>query len=81
MSLASKERDLKVKHGIFALLRHLAQAVPNRTILGEAGALGALAASEIFDRKSDIAEIVQMSAIGCSKHLCNNNSKDFNTSA
>lgn len=67
-----------MKHGVFALLRHLAQAVPNRAILGEAGVLQALVASEIFDQKSDIAEIVQMSAIGCSKHLCNNNSKVSN---
>ena len=69
------ETDLKVKHGIIGLLKHLSQAIPNRPLLGEAGVLQCLRQSEVFGEKADIAEIVQMSAIGLSKHMCTGNCK------
>ncbi|KAI5122938.1 hypothetical protein M0805_006820 [Coniferiporia weirii] len=65
--------DMKVKHGVIGLLKHLAQSSSNRSVLGEAGVLEALHTCQIFSDKADIAEIVQMSAINLSKHLCTNN--------
>lgn len=71
--LLDKKTDIKIKHGVTGLLKNLAQAPANRTPLGDAGILDALAGSTIWDRKWDIAETVQLSAIGISKHLCQSN--------
>ncbi|CAE7083088.1 unnamed protein product [Rhizoctonia solani] len=62
--------DMKVKHGVLGLLKHLAQPVPNKMVLGDAGVLEALSASGIWDSESDRAEAVQASAVGIAKHLC-----------
>src|SRR3954452_10127813 len=62
--------DMKVKHGVLGLLKHLAQPVPNKMVLGDAGILEALSASGIWDSESDRAEAVQASAVGIAKHLC-----------
>lgn len=67
------ETDLKVKHGIIGLLKHLSQALPNRSVLGEAGVLQSLQQSQVFGKCADVADIVQMSAIGLSKHMCTGN--------
>jgi hypothetical protein len=67
------ETDLKVKHGIVGLLKHLAQSPANRAALGEAGLVEKLAQSGIWSDKADMAEIIQVSAIGITKHLCNGN--------
>lgn len=62
-----------MKHGVIGLLKHLAQAPANRTVLGQAKVLEYLRTCEVFREKADIAEIVQMSAINLAKHLCTNN--------
>jgi hypothetical protein len=67
------ETDLRVKHGIVGLLKHLAQSTANRAALGEAGLVEKLARSGIWSDKADMAEIIQVSAIGIVKHLCNSN--------
>jgi hypothetical protein len=65
--------DMKVKHGVLGLLKHLAQPTPNKTVLGDAGILEALTMSGVWDSESDRAEAVQASAIGIAKHLCLSN--------
>lgn len=67
------ETDIKVKHGVIGLLKHIAQTPSNRPVLGRANVLEKLRTSEVFREKADIAEIVQMSAINLAKHLCTNN--------
>lgn len=69
LPLLEPKVNLKVKHGCTGLLKHLAQAPQNKTLLGAAGTIEALAASGIWRRESDIAEIVQINAIGVAKHL------------
>ncbi|KAK7693611.1 hypothetical protein QCA50_003180 [Cerrena zonata] len=66
----SPELNIKVKHGIIGLLKHLAQSSSNRPILGEARIIQQLAASEIWSDKADMVETVQVTAIGVAKHLC-----------
>jgi len=61
--------DIKLKHGTVGLLKHLSQSQSSRTFLGEAGTIEALTGSKIWDRAFDIAEVVQLSAIGIVKHL------------
>ncbi|KAI0950311.1 hypothetical protein AcV7_008820 [Taiwanofungus camphoratus] len=65
--------DIKVKHGVVGLLKHLAQSQNNRALLGEAGVIQKLASSQVWGEKADIAELVQVSAIGVAKHMCNGN--------
>ncbi|KAL5511837.1 hypothetical protein ACEPAH_5055 [Sanghuangporus vaninii] len=65
--------DIKVKHGVIGLLKHLAQSPSIRGILGDAQVLRALRTCEVFSDKADVAEPVQMSAINLAKHLCTNN--------
>ena len=65
--------DFKVKHGVIGLLKNLAQSTSNRAPLGQAGILARLADSGVFEEKSDLMEIIQVSAIGVTKHLCNGN--------
>ncbi|KAA1469477.1 hypothetical protein DENSPDRAFT_835109 [Dentipellis sp. KUC8613] len=72
-ALLTPEADLKVKHGVIGLLRHLAYAPPAREPLGKAGIVERLVESNIFKDTSDIAEMIQVSAIGIVKHLSNGN--------
>ena len=65
--------DFKVKHGVIGLLKNLSQSTSNRTPLGQAGIIARLADCGIFESKSDLMEIIQVSAIGVVKHLCNGN--------
>ena len=65
--------DFKVKHGVIGLLKNLAQSTSNRAPLGQAGIIARLADCGIFEDKSDMMEIIQVSAIGVAKHLCNGN--------
>ena len=74
-SLLNPEVDLKVKHGVIALLKHLAQAPGNRVVLGKANIIQRLSTSAVFGEKADIVDVVQLSAIGVAKHLCNGNCK------
>ena len=72
-TLLSPEIDMKVKHGVIALLKHLAQAGGNRTVLGRAHIIQRLSTSGVFGEKADVIDIVQLSAIGVVKHMCNGN--------
>ena len=65
--------DFKVKHGVIGLLKNLAQSASNRVPLGQAGIIARLADCGILEDKSDRMEIIQVSAIGVVKHLCNGN--------
>jgi len=67
--------DLKVKHGVLGLLKNLAHAQRTRATLGDAGIIEALAASRVWTRDGDFAEIVQLNAIGIAKQLCTGNRK------
>jgi len=70
-ALLDPDVDIKVKHGIIGLLKNLAQAQDNRAILGQAGLIQRMAISQVYNEKGDIAESVQVSAIGVVKHMCN----------
>ncbi len=65
--------DIKIKHGSMGLLKHLAQPPQNKDVLGKAGLIEALSKSGIWKREADMAEMVQMSAIGIAKHLAYGN--------
>lgn len=67
------ETDLKVKHGVVGLLKHLAVTPSVRPLLGEAGIIQCLVTSQVFGETADMAEMVQISAIGVAKHLCTGN--------
>ena len=68
--LLRPETDIKVKHGIIGLLKHLAYAAPARAPLSQAGIVERLVSSNIFQPSADTAEMVQVNAIGVVKHLC-----------
>lgn len=79
-SLLFPATDLKLKHGVIGLLKHLSQAsvqsVLNRTALSNAGIIERIVASGVWDDRGDVmADIVQVNAIGVVKHLCNNSSR------
>lgn len=72
----SPTTDIKVKHGVIGLLKHLAQSSANssanRAALSESGVVQRLVNSGIWDQRGDaMAEVVQIGAIGVVKHLCN----------
>ncbi|KAG8812174.1 hypothetical protein FRC18_003052 [Serendipita sp. 400] len=71
-----KDEDIKVKHSVTGLLKNLAQASSNRKILGESGVLEQLTRSGIWEKECDMAETVQVSAIGITKHLCNSDANN-----
>ncbi|KAI9508276.1 hypothetical protein F5148DRAFT_1197562 [Russula earlei] len=75
-SLLRPEIDIKVKHGVIGLLKHLAYAPQARSSLGEADIIRRLANSNIFQPTSDVVEVVQVNAIGVIKHLCGGNAKN-----
>src|SRR5882757_1121823 len=74
-SLLDKDLDIKIKHGVIGLLKNLSQSAGNRSCLGKAGIITKLADSQIWADKSGVVEIVQVTAIGTAKHLCNGNGK------
>ncbi|KAH7096110.1 hypothetical protein BKA62DRAFT_720713 [Auriculariales sp. MPI-PUGE-AT-0066] len=69
----SPSTDLKIKHGVLGLLKNVAHAQRTRATLGDAGLIEAIAASRVWTREADFAEIVQLNAIGIVKHLCTGN--------
>ncbi|KAG1782448.1 hypothetical protein EV702DRAFT_1064464 [Suillus placidus] len=76
-TLLAPSTDIKLKHGVIGLLKHLAQSssqMPsNRAALSAAGVIQLILRSGVWDDKSDfMLEIVQVNAIGAIKHLCNN---------
>ena len=74
-ALLDPEADIKVKHGVIGLLKHLAQSQGCRAALGEAGIIQRLGASQIWSEKADMVEMVQVAAIGVAKHMCNGESE------
>ncbi|KAJ7097972.1 hypothetical protein B0H15DRAFT_823645 [Mycena belliarum] len=76
--LLSASIDIKVKHGIIGLLKHLAQSCAQSAVIHDAlvnaGVVKAVAKSGVWDERTDeMAEIVQVSAIGIVKYMCNAN--------
>ncbi|RPD66031.1 hypothetical protein L226DRAFT_530170 [Lentinus tigrinus ALCF2SS1-7] len=72
-ALLEPDADIKVKHGVIGLLKHLAQTQGCRAALGEACIIQRLGTSQIWGEKADMVEIVQVAAIGVAKHMCNGN--------
>ncbi|KAI6109851.1 hypothetical protein F5141DRAFT_811938 [Pisolithus sp. B1] len=74
--LLSQSTDIKLKHGVIGLLKHLSQAscnsAPNRMALNIAKVVERVLSSGVLDERSDaMADVVQVNAIGIVKHLCN----------
>lgn len=74
--LLSQSTDIKLKHGVVGLLKHLSQAScnspPNRVALNNAKVVERVLFSGVLDERSDaMADVVQVNAIGIVKHLCN----------
>jgi hypothetical protein len=77
-ALLSKSIDIRLKHGVLGLLRHLAQAATHSQVvqqsLTSADLVTRIRECGIWDQKTDaMAEVVQVSAIGVVKFLCNAN--------
>ena len=75
--------DVKLKHGILGLLKHIAQSANLSPIipkaLAETHVVQRINESEIWDEGADqMAIIVQLNAIGVVKHLCNAD-REFNS--
>ncbi|KAJ8078732.1 hypothetical protein PM082_013015 [Marasmius tenuissimus] len=76
--LLSPSTDIKVKHGVLGLLKHLAQSsfqsAALQKHLTDAQIVRRICECGIWDQKADaMAEVVQTSAIGVVKHMCNAN--------
>ncbi|KAF5381116.1 hypothetical protein D9615_003916 [Tricholomella constricta] len=74
--LLSLSTDVKVKHGVIGLLKHLAQAHSHviQSALGKARVIRCISESGVWDEKADaMADVVQLSAIGVVKHMCSAN--------
>ncbi|KAF5391423.1 hypothetical protein D9757_001930 [Collybiopsis confluens] len=76
--LLSPTTDIQVKHGVLGLLKHMAQALPPGSELhdamGRAGLVRCICDSGVWDELTDgMAEVLQVSAIGVVKHMCNAN--------
>lgn len=72
----SPSTDIKLKHGIIGLLKHLAQfsklspVIPNSLV--QVDIIGRIATSGVWDDKSNaMADVIQLNAIGVAKHMCN----------
>lgn len=73
--LLSPSTDIKMKHGVIGLLKHIVQSKPGSpsiiSTLGEVDALQRIVECRIWDEPPDpMTSIVQLSAIGLAKHLC-----------
>ncbi|TBU50670.1 hypothetical protein BD309DRAFT_944442 [Dichomitus squalens] len=68
--LLEPDTDIKVKHGVIGLLKHLAQSQGCRAALGAAGIIQRLGSSQIWSDRADMVEIIQVAAIGVAKHMC-----------
>ncbi|EAU88580.1 hypothetical protein CC1G_04286 [Coprinopsis cinerea okayama7 len=72
----AQSTDVKLKHGVLGLLKHVAQSAALSPIipdsLAECHIVQLIAESGIWDEGSDnMAIVVQLNAIGVVKHLCN----------
>ncbi|KAF8520236.1 hypothetical protein BU17DRAFT_46922 [Hysterangium stoloniferum] len=72
-SLLELHTDVKLKHAALGLLKHLAQTAISQVALSNADIVAKLVESEIWSEKLDMAESVQLLAVGTAKHLCTNN--------
>ncbi|TEB35889.1 hypothetical protein FA13DRAFT_1752625 [Coprinellus micaceus] len=75
-SIFAPSTDVKLKHGILGLLKHIAQSANLSPIIPKALAenhvVERINESEIWDEGADqMAIILQLNAIGVVKHLCN----------
>ncbi|KAJ6502596.1 hypothetical protein C8R45DRAFT_977130 [Mycena sanguinolenta] len=76
--LLSPSTDIKVKHGVIGLLKHLAQSCAQSAVIHDAllraEVVKHVSRSGVWDEKTDeMADIVQVSAIGIVKYMCNAN--------
>ncbi|KAJ7740657.1 hypothetical protein DFH07DRAFT_838644 [Mycena maculata] len=76
--LLSPSTDIKVKHGVIGLLKHLAQSCAQSAVIHDAllkaEVVRRVSRSGVWDVKTDeMADIVQVSAIGIVKYMCNAN--------
>ncbi|TFK54932.1 hypothetical protein OE88DRAFT_1710689 [Heliocybe sulcata] len=76
LSMLQPDVDIKVKHGVVGLLKQLSHTARVRPALGSSGVLGKLADSQVWSERFDMAEIVQVSAIGIAKHVCTGNAEN-----
>lgn len=72
----SPTTDIKLKHGILGLLKHLSQYSKQSSVipssLAEVGIINRISTSGIWDEKSDaMADVIQLNAIGVARHMCN----------
>ncbi|KAJ3545357.1 hypothetical protein NMY22_g2475 [Coprinellus aureogranulatus] len=72
----SSSTDVKLKHGILGLLKHIAQSASLSPLiqkaLADAHVIQCINESGIWDEGSDqMAVVVQLNAVGVVKHLCN----------
>ncbi|KAF7304842.1 GTP binding [Mycena kentingensis (nom. inval.)] len=76
--LLSPTTDIKMKHGVIGLLKHVAQSCAQSLVihdaLAKAEVVKCICKSGVWDEKVDeMADIVQLSAIGIVKYMCNAN--------
>ena len=71
ISLITLETDIKLKHAATGLLKNLSLAQANLLVIREAGTITKLSRSGLWEQEADMAEVVQVSAIGIAKLLCN----------
>ncbi|KAJ6547514.1 hypothetical protein B0H19DRAFT_1166060 [Mycena capillaripes] len=74
--LLSPSTDIKVKHGVIGLLKHLAQSCAQSAVIHDAlvsaEVVKHVSRSGVWDEKTDeMADIVQVGAIGIVKYMCN----------
>lgn len=72
----SPSTDIKLKHGIIGLLKHIAQFSKLSSVipasLAQVDIIGRIATSGVWDDRIDaMADVIQLNAIGVAKHMCN----------
>ncbi len=82
--LLNPSSDIKMKHGLIGLLKHIAQSKPGspaiNSILDEVNTLQRVAECQILEERPDpMTSIVQLSAIGLAKHLCSSSRTDMSS--
>ncbi|KAJ7063257.1 hypothetical protein C8F01DRAFT_1132210 [Mycena amicta] len=76
--LLAPSTDIKMKHGVIGLLKHLAQSSAQSAVIHDALAraqvVSCVAKSGVWDERVDeMADIVQLGAVGIVKYMCNAN--------
>ena len=75
--LIGRDTDIKIRHAVMGLLKHLAQpskgSTTVRIALTQVNVIQRIVQSGIWDEAEDLMiNVVQLSAIGVVKNLCNN---------